>query len=115
MSFYIKSFGITPRALEMKNAIPDGTPFSIETEIVCRKNSNHDAYYFTYYVGEKVIAESSMNCSQADEDHVIKDSLNITSDRWGNGAQSNIAVKVSVIQESSGAQLDNITSTWIDS
>ncbi len=113
MSFYIKSFRVSPRALNLNDAVPDGTSFSFETEIVCRKNSNHDTYFFTYSVNDKIIAERSVNCTQADEDNVISDSVNVVSDNWGNGVQLNVALTVSVIQESSGAQLDSVSSTWV--
>lgn len=115
MAFYIKSFKVTPQALEMKNAIPNGTPFSIETGIVCRKNTFQDKYYFKYSVNGKVIAESSNTCNQADEDNIIKNTVKINSDKWGFGSKSNVEVKVSVVQDSSGAELDHSALTWVES
>ncbi len=114
MSFYIKSFRLMPQALEKKNALPNKTAFTIATDIVCRKHSNHDKYNFTYYAGEKVIAISSKDCSHADENHVLIDSIEVVSDNWGGGKSMNVPVTVIVIQESSGATINNETTTWVE-
>lgn len=114
MSFYIRSFRLMPQALEKGGAIQDNTTFTFATDIVCRKHSNHDNYTFKYYVGEKLIAESLKDCSYADENHVINDSIDVASNGWGNGKKVKIPITVLVIQESSGATLNNETSTWVE-
>ena len=114
MSFYIRSFRLMPQALEKKEAVPNNTTFTLATDIVCRKHSNHDKYIFKYYAGEKLIAESLKDCSYADENHTINDSIDITSDNWGNGKKIKIPITVLVIQESSGATLNNETTTWVE-
>ncbi len=115
MSFYIKSFKLIPQAFEKKDAIPNNTTFTISTDIICRKHMQHDKYSFKYFAGQKLIAESLKDCSFADENHNINDTIKISSKNWGMGHRIKIPIAVSVTQESSGAVLNNETTTWVES
>ncbi len=115
MSFFIKSFRLKPQASNKNEALPNNTTFTVSTDIVCRKHFPHDKYIFKYFAGEKLIAESLKDCSFADENHSINDSITVASHNWGKGKKIKIHVSVLVIQESSGASLNNETTTWVRS
>ena len=114
MSFYIKSFRLTPQALERNDAVPDKTKFTIETDVVCLHHQITCNFKFVYYAGEIEITNSFQDRSGEVENHFIKDEVEIISDRWGNGTVSEIPVMVVVTQGEDGESKDSETATWVE-
>ena len=114
MSFYIKSFRLTPQALEIQDAIPDKTKFTIYTDVVCLQHQKNCKFIFSYYAGDIQVAGSSKDCSKEYENHVVSDVVEVFSDRWGGGNVSEIPIMVKVRQEGYDEQKENETLTWVE-
>ncbi len=114
MSFYIKSFRLTPQALERSFAIPDKTRFIFQTDVVCLQHQPNCKFNFTYYAGEFEIANSSRDCSSEVENHITCDEVEAVSDRWGGGIVSEIPVMVVVTREANGESKHNEALTWVE-
>ncbi len=114
MSFYIKSFRISPQALEQTDAIPDKTKFTIETDVVCLQHHVNCNFNFVYYAGEMEIANSCKDCSGEVENHFVSDEVEVTSDKWGSGTFSEVPVMVVVTQKENDESIHSETSTWVE-
>lgn len=114
MSFYIKSFRLTPQALEIEDAVPDKTKFTIETDVVCLGHQESCRFSFTYFAGNKELTASIKDCSNEDNNHIVSDEVELISDRWGGGNASQIPIMVMVKQEENGEQKENETYTWVE-
>lgn len=113
MSFIIKSLEIKPQALDIKEAVPDNSEFSITTDIVCLSHFTNDKILFTYKAGGKLIALSEKGCGSISKEHEVRDEVKVISRRWGNGVESLINISVTVAQEKIGAKSTFKTLTWV--
>ncbi len=114
MSFYIKSFRLSPQALEKHEAIPDKTKFTIETDVVCLQHQVNCGFNFVYFAGDIEIANSYKDCRGEVENHYVSDEVEVVSDRWGGGNISEVPVMVVVSQEDYDGIKDSETSTWVE-
>ncbi len=114
MSFYIKSFRLSPQALEKGDAIPDKTRFTIQSDVVCLQHRANCKFRFSYYAGEIEIAHSSKDSSSEIDSHIVNDEVEAESNRWGGGTVSEIPLTVVVTQEADGENKNNATSTWVE-
>jgi|GEM_PF-4729920 len=114
MSFYIKSFRLTPQALEIHDAIPDKTKFTIYTDVVCLQHQGNCKFTFSYFAGDIEVAGSIKDCSSQYESHVVSDVVEVLSGRWGGGNVSKIPIMVKVRHEGCDEQIENETLTWVE-
>ncbi len=113
MSFFIKSFKITPQALDIKNANPDHIEYCMGTDVVCLTHFGNDKFKFIYKVGSRTVASTEKKCGLLDRAHEIHDEIKVISNRWGNGVESLVNISVSVTQESIGSKNTFRTVTWV--
>ena len=113
MSFYIKSFRLSPQALEKGNAVPDKSTFSIETDVAYDELCGEEEFYFEYSAGDKKIASSYQRCRNVERMHEVNDGVRVKSRAWGGGSLSKVPIMVSVKQASCGEIRDAETFTWV--
>ncbi len=113
MSFIIKSFKVTPQALDIKDAIPDHSEFCLTTEVVCLNHFSDDRFRFLYKAGSKPVAITEKVCGNFGREHEVHDEIKVVSGRWGNGVESLINISVTVTQEKVGQKNTFKTVTWV--
>ena len=113
MSFIIKSFNITPQALEIKDAVPDNSEFCLTTDVVCLSHFTNDKISFTYKAGSRTIAFSEKCCEDLRKEHEVCDEVKVISRGWGNGVEALINISVTVAQEKIGSRSTYKTITWV--